>query len=627
MLFFLSFSVSLLIGLLTVFYFSRRLTHSFKSIFFIYIPILFIYLGGVSMILSLFKSLTPSFFVMLQLSIIILIMLVDGNFFVNNILKKNRNSTQNVFLNISKIKVLNIDYFEYLLISVVFLTIFSSFLIRFFTPTSDFDDKMYRSSAPLIWINNQSMFRDNFHNQNMNIFAMGSGLIYLWPNLFQLGDQAATVLYWISFPLVTAYIYVFSGEFTKSKKIKLICVLLYISTPATMHYFTNTLVQEGWLTLILLSYGYFIMVNLKNEKNTEFILLGIILGVLLFLKINTLVFVVCLSVFLFKREFFRKYMLILLGFFISVTLSGYLLLFTQNVIIYQNPFGTKDFIDYHRSFISPRQILIYTFRIPFALFEPPVFSYELGKKINNLVNTVAERIGVTYILPDEEKYSQGMSKYSLDIPNRKFSLIGLAWFFIIFFSLIKIAKNRHSNTIVINFIFLLFSFGAYIQVITLKWMEGSFIPYRHLISTLGVITGLFAVYLERNFKSISKVIQTILIMLLLFSSTERILINKDMLDQIFMEENLTDKNRDKKFLFPFEIFLMFLDKPTSILLIGEEETPMSPLFWYKGKNVNRVFMPRHRYFSEISGTDIDNQVKSEKIEYLIIYTLNHDPIF
>jgi len=36
-------------------------------------------------------------------------------------------------------------------------------------------------------------------------------------------------------------------------------------------------------------------------------------------------------------------------------------------------------------------------------------------------------------------------------------------------------------------------------------------------------------------------------------------------------------------------------------------------------------MPRHRYFSEISGTDIDNQVKSEKIEYLIIYTLNHDP--
>ena len=100
-------------------------------------------------------------------------MLVDGNFFVNNILKKNRNSTQNVFLNISKIKLLNIDYFEYLLISVVFLTIFSSFLIRFFTPTSDFDDKMYRSSAPLIWINNQSMFRDNFHNQNMNIFAMG----------------------------------------------------------------------------------------------------------------------------------------------------------------------------------------------------------------------------------------------------------------------------------------------------------------------------------------------------------------------------------------------------------------------------------------------------------------------
>ena len=162
-------SIVLALGtLLTWFYILRiRLIHAYFLLF----PILIIYLCGISFFLSLTASLTSSHFLIIQLLLLIPTLLTA---FLH--IRSHKFKLTHILSTISYPKHIQCSFPSIiLLITILFFLVLSGWL-RALTPTLSFDDVAYRASAPMHWIQNQSIFRFPTLVEHKNVFLFGTGI-------------------------------------------------------------------------------------------------------------------------------------------------------------------------------------------------------------------------------------------------------------------------------------------------------------------------------------------------------------------------------------------------------------------------------------------------------------------
>ena len=477
------------------------------------------------------------------------------------------------------------------------LLLLTSMGIRYYTPISDFDDKMYRASTPLYWTQNKSIFRFPTANERKNVFLMGTGFINLWPSLFQLSEQNTRVFYWLGYPLLVIYLLAFAYVFSKNVTLSATIGLLFTSTPIVSSYFTHTMIQESWGAIVLLCYGYFLFASVRVHEPSMLqkllFSLGLTAGLLPFMKLSFAYFLIPIiaSLFIYHRHV-RRIVMITVGLLISIILSGYLFLSVQNFGLYGSPFGTIEFQRTHRSELSLSQIRTNSSRFIALLFEFPWFSSYITKRYTETTLPIATFLGAnTPLSMENEDDWIGQYAYSLASPNQNFSLGGILWLAIIFLTIVHIVLGYKTHSLskerVVTFFFIL---AVFVFVVDSRWAEGSNIPCRHLISAYALFIGCSVFYANQLLFLYRRGVGILFLVLLFFSSSQLFLSNMNILDSWWNQDLITTNSHRFVNMWPYPDSLLINATPTTYLLVESQDSNDYPLFWYDGYQHNTVHL-------------------------------------
>ena len=566
-----------------------------KDIFFTFFPSLFIYLGFISTFLSFFSALNWLSFLLVQ----VVCFVPAGRYFLKKLLSFHH-------LNPKKIR----KYFPYqpfnfltvMMCLCIFFFLLSSLVLRTHTSLLDFDDNQYRASTPLYWVQNQSIFRFQTANQRKNIFILGSGLIYLWPNLFHLPQESGNLVYWLAFPLTSIAIYLLAGDFTKQRELKLLNVFVLISSPIFFYFSTYTLIQESWLGLILISFIYFLITDIRTskQKKSASFWVGTSLAVAVFIKITGIYYMPALLIyFLIKENRLKRILCVSAGFLLGLFLSGTVVLTIQNIQLYGSFLGTKEFYQAHEAHFSELQITTHLKRLPFLFLDFPLFSSSLTHIAQQKINALAQTMGASATLPEEDTaWWWGKYTYRLTYPNTVYSVNGIIWVSLIFYCFILcVRKIRKREFIPKEYVIFILISGAWVvEVLTIRWAEGANLPYRHLLSAFCLGISFFCLFFPKKY---SRLTLAFVFIFFVISGLPPLLKELGKLQNI-----------DKNYSAPMQeayypSFLDTIQQPISYLLVEEQNTRDYPFFWLHSQQLNRVYLfnPVHRdgpvFISEI----------------------------
>lgn len=619
-----SFGYSLFLAFTTICYGLVRMGFRGKEIFFAFFPAALLYIGSIATALSFTGQLTNSAFLIAQ-GVLVICIFADITF-------------HNIHVSLSHItRILQLIRQRFVFprsgivtacLTMTLALVLISFLLRIVTPINEYDDKMYRASTPLYWIQSQSVFRFESVNERNNVFAQGASLIYLWPNLFNTGEQAANIFYWLALPLSLLGIYLFTGLFTKQPKIRAVTMLLLASTPIIIRYFTFTLVQESWLGLLVLCFLYFLITEIRLPRIQPHISFaaGIALGALFFIKPTALIYLaVPLVVLTVEKNKAARIIWLAAGIIFFTVFSGHGLLIYQNIVLYGNAFGTEAFQQLHMPYPSFKQAVTHLVRFPFALLEFPVFFPQIAAALESWLQHIAVFFGATTELYEEtQKVWLGVYRYQLTTPNTRFGLGGFLWLALFLMHTMQLFRlrnttNDHKREYGIYTILLI---AVLVQIVQIRWAELSGTPYRHLLSYFVAVTAFFPLYLTKIYRHIGKPVATLFVIVLLAATGQLIFINIGHLKNTW--GGSPEAYAKAKFLMqtsPYSEFMATQQGPTSLLLVGVENTLDYPLFANHLRIRNLVYrmhnahgLPDNVFFSKL-----DEFVRTNKVEYVVLY--------
>ena len=579
-------SIVLALGtLLTWFYILRiRLIHAYFLLF----PILIIYLCGISFFLSLTASLTSSHFLIIQLLLLIPTLLTA---FLH--IRSHKFKLTHILSTISYPKHIQCSFPSIiLLITILFFLVLSGWL-RALTPTLSFDDVAYRASAPMHWIQNQSIFRFPTMVEHKNVFLFGTGILYMWPHLFDAGERVANLLYWTAFPLLLCGMYLLMGKFTHHITFKLGILLLLISAPIIYKNFNSVLIQETWMGVLLVSCFYILIDTLQNKTTVvrTYIFLGFTFGVLPLIKPTGWFYTILLLFFL-QKPFRRHIFPIISGFIISIFISGYPSILYQNYQLYGSLSGSPEFTNIHLSSLTPIQFMTHSIRIPFTLIKFPCYTPNCLTSFDIKVQALASYLGATTTLDKEREESWiGTFQYISADPDSNFGFGGIIWFLLLILSLVDTYRmlSKKQTLPLTHQVFLVFSGIILLQLYVARWENASGVPYKHLIGAFAIT----CVFSYRLFECIWKkkyhVIQSALYILLFISVLPLISTTITSIYAWSMDDNQEAIRTMRTGPNIYASFLSTLPSPTTFL-VAEPSAPDYPLFWFQSHQKNIVHL-------------------------------------
>ena len=611
----LMFFLSLFMAISTVLVIQKKLKLTNKLSFLSLPSFLLLYITFLSANLSLFKALTNINFLLAQSFIFLTTTLsfktIIKEFFNNNQLivtiKKLAKNILNIFLQ---------DKISFILGFIIIIIIETSLISRLTIPVVHFDDLMYRGSTPLHWIQNKSILPFETLNERKNVYLYGSGLIYMWPLIFNVHEKIAQIFYWLSLPLGVVFFQIAFKAISNRRRLRLMITLLFVTSPYIFSFFSKSLIQELWITTTLLSYIYYIFTLLTTKEKLEIKNLSLLIGItsltLVMIKINTLVYLLLPFLVLkgLKNYWFIAKKIIVTFIFLFL-ISGYSYTVFNNWQHFGSPLGSNGFRKITVAIFSPKQIATHLIRLPFIFFDPPVFSKKASETLNLSMNTLASYVDANYVLPGEEQKNWISSfKYKNIWPNERCGLAGIATFLIFWAAMGKFifTKNSHSKLLV-NFSALVIA-----QILYIRWAEGSLLPYRHLLSVIPIFL-LFSDFIFPQIKSkkyqkiIPIIIATTLIIVIIpfhLSVITTLKENRVFYDS-FKKKTSQIQAKDEKL-------------PQPRLLIFEDQNFTDYFFFFNnGYQKNKVFLFTERW--KYNNKDLENKIteiiKNQDINYLV----------
>jgi len=420
----LLFIFSLLLLLWVAVVITKFFAENRRDAFWILAGTVYLQISSISLFLSIFHYLNGLGFIACQVFLALLVL----------VLKRGRKRSQTLFtFNYTR---LNRDNIEKGLLTLVVLLLLLSFTQRVFTPISSGDVLYYHASRPLYWIQNASMAPYPTMNDRQIVFAFGSDLIFLWPILFLKSEFVGRMVYWLGFFAAAIGFYSVMRELHCSKKLSLLGVICFLSTPIVFHFSIN-LEPLVWVSFFALGAGYWALrvsqtlarnafavywfgiycVLPGNAKNNAVVLIpagaAAVLLVLLFRNSNVKWF----------RAILKPLVTYALAIFIGLLLSGLGFLLVQNRLLYGNWLASDLREDQCIAEFSPYQVYVHTIRLGAVLAEIPMpFG---SKQLEKLGNKAIGWLGADKPLPKEEEW-RWVGHYTYDVPKWPTESFGIA---------------------------------------------------------------------------------------------------------------------------------------------------------------------------------------------------------
>lgn len=612
---------------LTIFYltYSRFVEFALKDKYhsiFVFPIFLFIYLGMISTVLSFRNSITPINFIIFQLVIYITSL---------KTFKLSSNSNK-FFLTIRKIFATRFPKNKVYLILFLpsALLLVTSLIYSFQIPLEDYVDYLYRASAPLHWVQNGSIFRFQTVDERKNILLMGSGLIYFWPNLFISGEKIAKLFYWTAFPLTCLLLFLFIKRFTDNIFKAIAGVSLFVSTPIIFNFFTTSLIQETWLSSLIISFVYFLIESIKEKTNRKYLLLGIVgvsFSLLIFIKISSVFLSLTLLIYLFEYpRLLWKNMSVVFGWFlIGGIFSGLFLLLYQNYMIYKNPFGSDELRNLAVS--TDNTIQKYwtrTSRIPFVYMEFPTYSKNISSYLEGNLRELTTLVGADNTIINKSTGENEPYKYHLTPKQIHFSIGGLL--ILIAFVRIFLAKILKEKTLIrrdVGVILVLLFISLTMELNTFLWQESFILPYRHLLAYYSVLLAISLAVLPKPRNIIGKVFLAYVLVAIVTNSYNQIIYYSGLIKYYDKTQSLPSNREFEELTSMYSTINNKSDGKLNILLVennNQVETLDYNLFWSGGHNINRVTLTDLSNLEKSTG--VGKSCSEQSYDYIVFFNLD-----
>lgn len=567
---------------------------------FSFVPLLIIYLASISSFLSLFYQLNKTNFYMTQIVILaFLYLLINKN--LNSYWQTDKKIlTKPIFLK-------NRDWLTNVLLILISLVTLISLWTRSKSEVFHIDNWSYRGSAPLHWIQNRSIYPFFTLNERKSVFIYSSGIIFMWPLMFTQSEQIASIFFGMAIPITVLLLYFFVPPKERENRMYLLMIFAFLTSPYIYEHITLTLGQEIWLAPVLLIYTFCLKNILfktdlfKAQYWQTCFLLSITAVLLITIKINSALYLLTLILLIKCQNYWQIIKQIIVYFFITMFFTGYILAMLINTKYYGSPLGSYEFLKNHNAVISINQIKTHLTRIPFILFDFPAFSKNNAILLSEKGNILAQKLGATKILFEEDTYSWlNTFKYTNTWPNSGFGFFGII---ILFYSLIFFFKFKFNN-IKHKFI-LIFFVSSILQIIWIRWAEGSKIPHRHIISsTVLFISNMSLIFTTEKSKNWNSAV--IIISMLFLSLTP------------WIASEINNPSWEKSFYYNKSYFNVF-SKNSKFLIIDNFDFYDYPYFFKNNKIVNQVFIftdrPRLSGYNLI--TQLEEVIQKKDIDYLV----------
>jgi len=614
--------ISVAIAIQTIYVINRIIRFNPTQSVFSFLPLLVMYLSGISFFLSIYKQLTTNNFLLTQyLLLMVLFIALWISSPLHNHTQYNSQSKPQAFLAGKRRNIFFILIF-FLITGVIIF----SYLLRRHVPTSLFDEIAYRASAPLYWIQHKSIFRFTSVIQHKNVFIYQSGIVYMWPILMHAGENVANVFFWSLYPATIILIFLLSRRFTTKLSIQILPPLLYAIAPIIFKNYSTSLSQELLLAPMLLSATYFLLESLNNKAISQriFILLGIIFGLLPQIKPTASAYLILgLPLYTIPTGRSKIFLYLSIGMLSSFILTGYIFILVQNTRLYGTPGGTTEFIQDHTASVSMYQLITHLKRIPFTFLKIPCYSSTCTSGIDSFMQLLSSKSGATNILRDEDTIPPtiGIFTYTSNDLDRNFGFGGIALCVILLLSCVDLTRTIIKKTPLSKIQLLQLSFTAtfLVQILFTRWQDLRGVPYRHVIA----LFALGCVFSTRIFQRIKAklplVIQYILIGCILLTTAKLFSKSINSIHELINP----DTSNTMGIIHPEPpLYLDFLSKitaPSCILLIEPFGIPDYPFFWFNNQPINRVYLSAD--LSNLSETEaysyLNKTIKSMQIDYVV----------
>ncbi len=322
---------------------------------------------------------------------------------------------------------------ELAMLIVIVLMVTLSAVERSLVPLHHVDELMYHASRAGYWIQNQSVFPYETHNDRQTTFPFGAELMVAWPLLFTGFDLPGRLLHWLAVPLGTWGVFSVARAAGASRGAALFAALLFIATPAILSRAVQ-LKSDIWTPVFVLGAGWWVAraAARPHEGLLRLFWAGAMTALAMNIKVTIAAMIPALALapllMLPPRRWIRGVLAIGAGGLAATLLSGLAVLLISNAAGHGHPLGPG----YMREIVQPefslRQTWTHIVRVPVYLSEPPEIPGELARRrLEEVRQDILDDLGAGEPLPMEENPAASPHIARVTIYATRFALGGVLW--------------------------------------------------------------------------------------------------------------------------------------------------------------------------------------------------------
>ena len=230
---------------------------------------------------------------------------------------------------ILKLKKMNLDWKEFLMIASISIISFITLLTAYLSAPNNGDSLTYHMARIPHWIQNNNVDFFNTNNERQNIFSPFSEFFILHLQLLSDSDVYANLVQWFSSIAGALTISLISKELGFKKKIQIFSAFILLTLPMVILQ-SSTTQNDLFLSVFILLFYYFQISSTKEPSNFNLIFSGLSLGLGVLTKGSSYIFLFSIGIIFFiysilttfkysrMKAFTRAAITVFIGFLINI---------------------------------------------------------------------------------------------------------------------------------------------------------------------------------------------------------------------------------------------------------------------------------------------------------------------
>ncbi|MBI5281668.1 MAG: glycosyltransferase family 39 protein [Candidatus Solibacter usitatus] len=345
------------------------------------------------------------------------------------------------------------------------------------------DERHYHASRCLYWIQNQSVFPYETHNDRQTVLGYQAELFFLSPVLLSRNETAGRMIFWLGFPAAAVALFLLARALGATRETSLAAAALYAATPQAL-LTSNFIKPEHWLTAYTCGAAFWVVRGRAGG--------WLWAGVFTALAFHTKAYALALApaavlIALLGAQRLKSLARYAAGLLAGALLSGALSLAAFNLRLHGSAFGPPELTKVVTVEFQPGVQWTQGLRAVLSLMDPPLMPWPpLRGAAERGGEALLSALHATPVLPGESEQQAwpGIFRFRVTSPPSRYSLAGTLALAVLAAGLFlwrRPGLRRASLCCLLGAVLL-----AAI-VLGMRWMQDSDVPVRFLLTPVALL--------------------------------------------------------------------------------------------------------------------------------------------